>query len=230
VQAIRAFDLDGDGVPELVTGLSNGRLEVRNDDNGELIYKDGYSAGVAAIVSADYHLDGREEVIVCCEDGEVRGYLPAEEELAGNLMDVQVEDQTLSELHRRKQELVLETAHYDKAVESMKASGSEGANTADCIVPPETSMHAQLETSNEQLLLVLRTNNEAIIKAVVVFGENIFEDADSYVVHPKTAAECVSVPLAPKKDVATELTIKAAPPSASSPTPAPAPHSSLGRR
>ena len=30
------------------------------------------------------------QVIVCCEDGEVRGYLPAEEELAGNLMDVQV--------------------------------------------------------------------------------------------------------------------------------------------
>jgi len=43
-------------------------------------------------------LDGREEVIVCCQDGEVRGYLPAEEELAGNLMDVQVEEQTLSEL------------------------------------------------------------------------------------------------------------------------------------
>jgi len=41
VSAIRAFDLDGDGVPELVTGLSNGRLEVRNDHNGELIYKDG---------------------------------------------------------------------------------------------------------------------------------------------------------------------------------------------
>jgi Bardet-Biedl syndrome 2 protein len=121
VQAIRAFDLDGDGVPELVTGLSNGRLEggsrcfdavltpllrrfnpvfgpvslVRNDDSGELIYKDGYNAGVAAIVQADYHLDGREEIMVCCEDGEVRGYLPAEEEIAGSLMDVQVGRLTL---------------------------------------------------------------------------------------------------------------------------------------
>jgi len=206
VQALRAFDLDGDGVPELLTGLANGRLEVRNDDNGELIYKDGYSAGVAAIVSADYHLDGREEVIVCCEDGEVRGYLPAEEELGGNLMDVQAEDQALRELNQLKQDLIVQSMHYEKSINEFKAGEGGGA---DSIVPPDTDLGIEFQVTNEQLLLLLSTNNEAIIKAVVVFGENIFEDADSYVVHPKTAAESISVPLAPKKDVATELTVKA---------------------
>ncbi len=42
------------------------------------------------MLSGEYTGDGREHVIVCAEDGEVRGYLPAEAQLAGNLMDVQV--------------------------------------------------------------------------------------------------------------------------------------------
>jgi len=206
VQAIRAFDLDGDGVPELVTGLANGRLEVRNDDNGELIYKDSYGAGVAAIVAADYHLDSREEVIVCCEDGEVRGYLPAEEELGGNLMDVQVEESVVRELNQRKQELIQEQKHYDKGLKDLK-SGT--ASDSDSIVPPDTQCQAYLSGSKDVLSLILNTNNDSLIKAVCVFAENIFDEADSYVVHPKNASSSAQIPLAPKKDVATELTVKA---------------------
>ena len=34
---LSAFDLDADGVPELISGWSNGKIEVRNDQNGEVI-------------------------------------------------------------------------------------------------------------------------------------------------------------------------------------------------
>ena len=36
VTAIASFDLDNDGVPELVSGWSNGRLEVRSIKDGQV--------------------------------------------------------------------------------------------------------------------------------------------------------------------------------------------------
>jgi Bardet-Biedl syndrome 2 protein len=64
------FDLDGDGVPELVSGWSSGKFEVRSDRTGEVVYKDTFPSSVAAIVRADYRLDGSEEVICVSVDGE----------------------------------------------------------------------------------------------------------------------------------------------------------------
>ncbi len=36
VTAIASFDLDNDGVPELVSGWDSGRLEVRNAKDGQV--------------------------------------------------------------------------------------------------------------------------------------------------------------------------------------------------
>ena len=37
--AIFAFDLDGDGMKELITGWSSGKLDARNDKSGEVVFK-----------------------------------------------------------------------------------------------------------------------------------------------------------------------------------------------
>lgn len=39
--AIYSYDLDGDGVPELITGWSNGKIDARNDRSGEVVFKVG---------------------------------------------------------------------------------------------------------------------------------------------------------------------------------------------
>jgi Bardet-Biedl syndrome 2 protein len=66
VTAITGFDLDGDGHPELVSGWANGKLEVRSDRSGEVIFKDNLGAPISAIVQADYRSDGRTEVSWRC--------------------------------------------------------------------------------------------------------------------------------------------------------------------
>ena len=80
---------------------------MRSDVTGELIYKDHMSSAVSAILTADYRGDGHTELIVCSDDGEVKAYLPAGEELTsmgGGMNDGAVEEDTLRELHQRKQE------------------------------------------------------------------------------------------------------------------------------
>ena len=37
--AIFSFDLDGDGMKELITGWSSGKLDARNDKSGEVVFK-----------------------------------------------------------------------------------------------------------------------------------------------------------------------------------------------
>lgn len=60
------------GLPELISGWSNGKFEVRHERNGEVVYKDHFATPISAIIDADYRLDGRVEVIACGSDGEVR--------------------------------------------------------------------------------------------------------------------------------------------------------------
>jgi Bardet-Biedl syndrome 2 protein len=78
VVSIDAFDVDADGTKEFISGWSNGKIEVRKQHNGDLIYSDMLSDPVAKIMHDDYRMDGRMSLIVCTSNGEVRGYLPSD--------------------------------------------------------------------------------------------------------------------------------------------------------
>jgi len=202
VTALSAFDLDGDGVPELIAGLSNGRIEVRNDTNGELIYRDQFERGVAAVLTADYTGDGRTQIVVCSEDGEVRGYSAAEAELGNNLMDVQMEEGALQELNLRKQEILAELRNYEKTIES--ASGNQNA-VAPGVIPVNTHIEVSAQHWENGLAIGVKTNNDSCIKSIAAFGENLFENSDSRVLHPRTATTSLELKLTLNTNVPTSL-------------------------
>ncbi|ORC91021.1 uncharacterized protein TM35_000074450 [Trypanosoma theileri] len=68
-------DVDFDGVPELIVGWSNGRVEVRGDDNEKrgVLFRDTYTTPVSAVLAYDYRQNGQPLPIVCTVDGTVRG-------------------------------------------------------------------------------------------------------------------------------------------------------------
>lgn len=206
VTALAAFDLDGDGVPELISGLSNGRIEVRNDTNGELIYRDQFERGVAAVLAADYTGDGKTQIVVCSEDGEVRGYSAAEAELGNNLMDMQMEETALQELNLRKQELLSELRNYEKTIES--ASGNQNT-VAPGVVPADTRIEVSAKHWENGLSIQVKTNNDACIKSIAAFGENIFEKSDSTVLHPHKATTSLELKLTLSTNTPTSLKLSA---------------------
>lgn len=205
VQAITAFDLDSDGVPELVAGWSNGRVEVRNDQNGELVYKDRFSSKVADVVIADYRMDEQLQIIAVSIDGEIRGYLPAEEDQQGNLMEVSAQDDELAKLFAQKQELLSQLKNYEANVKQLKA-GKPGAGN----IPPNTKLTVSMKPNkaDQSLMLTLATNNETIIKVAAVFCEVIFEE-ESLIIHPQKPSSSMSISLKPNKNQDTEMLIKA---------------------
>lgn len=214
--SIHAFDLNADGVVELITGWSNGKIDARSDRTGEVIFKDNFSASVAGVVEGDYRMDGQVQLICASVDGEVRGYLPASKEMKGNLMDTSVEQDLIRELSQRKQNLLLELRNYEENTKATSGALSSEGDTQMGVIPANTqlqtalSVKAATESQKAHIELNISTPNETIIRAVLIFAEGIFE-GESHVVHPSTQnlSGCVRVPIVPPKDIPVDLHIKA---------------------
>lgn len=99
---LSSFDLNGDGVPELIAGWSSGRLEVRLDSTGFLVYKDKMNASVASLMATDYRMDGRMQIVAVGVDGEVRGYSPPDAEQVDLQLDHSVQEAQLQALYDKK--------------------------------------------------------------------------------------------------------------------------------
>ncbi|KXZ53986.1 hypothetical protein GPECTOR_5g1 [Gonium pectorale] len=209
VCAIASYDLDGDGLPELISGWSNGRMEVRRADTGEVVYRDHLSCPVAAILRADYRNDGMEQVVVCGVEGEVRGYLPLDLEVAPGVaaeVDFSEQQAAVAELAQRKQELMYELASYS----NMRQQARDTPTDRGSLIPSDTRVDSYIAINKEAAScdLVLRTSNDSsVIRGVVVFGEQIF-DEESLFVYPKNPDTSLAVPLKPLKDVSVVLMIK----------------------
>ncbi|XP_029780712.1 Bardet-Biedl syndrome 2 protein [Suricata suricatta] len=212
--SIHAFDLNSDGVCELITGWSNGKVDARHDRTGEVIFKDNFSCAVAGVLEGDYRMDGRTQLICCSVDGEIRGYLPGTAEMTGNLMDTSVEQDLIRELSQKKQNLLLELRNYEENAKAelsplSEADGPRGA------IPASTTLHTALsvslgrETQPAHVELCISTSNDTIIRAVLIFAEGIFL-GESHVVHPSihSLSGSVRIPVTPPKDVPVDLHLK----------------------
>nr|XP_045238877.1 Bardet-Biedl syndrome 2 protein isoform X3 [Macaca fascicularis] len=191
--SIHAFDLNSDGVNELITGWSNGKVDARSDRTGEVIFKDNFSSAIA-----------------------VRGYLPGTAEMKGNLMDTSVEQDLIRELSQKKQNLLLELRNYEENAKAELASPLNEADGHRGIIPANTRLHTTLsvslgsETQTAHTELCISTSNDTIIRAVLIFAEGIFI-GESHVVHPSihNLSSSICIPIAPPKDVPVDLHLKA---------------------
>ncbi|XP_037864395.2 BBSome complex member BBS2 isoform X3 [Chlorocebus sabaeus] len=214
--SIHAFDLNSDGVNELITGWSNGKVDARSDRTGEVIFKDNFSSAIAGVVEGDYRMDGHIQLICCSVDGEIRGYLPGTAEMKGNLMDTSVEQDLIRELSQKKQNLLLELRNYEENAKAELASPLNEADGHRGIIPANTRLHTTLsvslgsETQTAHTELCISTSNDTIIRAVLIFAEGIFT-GESHVVHPSihNLSSSICIPIAPPKDVPVDLHLKA---------------------
>lgn len=213
---IHSFDLDSDGVPELITGWSNGKLDARSDRTGEVVFKDNFSAAIGGILEGDYRMDGKVELICCSVEGEVRGYLPASAEMKGNLMDINIEQDALRDLAQRKQNLLLELKNYEENAKVGKVGGQEVDQSQMGVIPANTQLQTSLlvnpgsEQVQPHVQLSISTTNDTIIRTVMIFAEGVFE-GESHVVHPsqQSLKSSLQVPVFPPKDMPVDLHIKA---------------------
>lgn len=226
--AIVSFDINDDGVPELVTGWSSGKVDARNVETGEVVFKDNFSASIAAILLCDYNMDGIEEMVVVSTCGEVRGYQVTAKTSVNEsgMRDLRQEEELIRELMKKKQAMLTELNNYeennrmqDLGVKAWnKPSGEEDSFGA---IPANTQIKTALVICPEEdgppmtapsLKLTLSTSNETIVRTAVIFAEGIF-NGESFVIHPTdqelSEGVTATVSLRPQKDVPVDLHLKA---------------------
>ncbi len=152
------YDLDGDGVKELITGWSNGKIDARNDRSGEVVFKDNFNHPIAGLAQGDYRLDGRLELIAAASEGEIRGFVPSNAEARSKMFDMGADQDAIRELTQKKQNLLLELKNYEEnaklapagagvllAASKANATGGSPLNNESMgIIPAQTQLTTSL--------------------------------------------------------------------------------------
>ena len=194
---------------ELVIGWSNGRVEVRNVSSGEVIAKDSLDHAIAAIFRADFRLDGRMQVIVLSVQGELRGYLKNLGVVRTDESRAQEQEQELIALQQSKIELQCELKNYEDNMRHMKTGQMKQGEGQLIMIPTDTEVNCQwqVDVENKSVNLRVATNNKTIVRAVVIFADQLFPGESLFVGAKEQLSELI-VPLAPDKDIQTELYLK----------------------
>ena len=240
VHSLASFDLDGDGVNELVSGWSHGRLEVRAQQTGELVYKDKFAAPVAAVLSGDLRGEGTVQLIACGADGEVRGYAAIDDSAAAvapattavaagaavpqpaaattsravsglkaGLADDEMLDGRRKDLYDRKNDLLDQLQLYESAIKNHgkapakdKAAAASTAAATAASSPSATQLSVVCKPSKTAAaqLLTVTTNNDCVVKMLVVTADGLFAPNESKAVIPPKEKQSGSISLAFKSD------------------------------
>ncbi|KAB0804754.1 hypothetical protein PPYR_01724 [Photinus pyralis] len=207
--SMRHYDLLGQGTAQLITGWSNGKIDCRSIKTGEVLFKDSLKHSIAGIVDADYRSIGKTDVICLTVEGEVRGYTTTKCLTETGSVS---EQETVRELLSQKQQLILELKQYENNTKYNEESSKGNEDMG--VIPASTRLQIGIATNEESskphVEIFISTNNDTIIRAVVIFAEGIFKGETNIVHPPRTKlGSNLSVPLILPKDIPIDIHIKA---------------------
>ncbi|XP_043493368.1 Bardet-Biedl syndrome 2 protein homolog [Polistes fuscatus] len=184
--SIRSFDINGDGVLELITGWSSGKVDARSCNTGDVIFKIQLSTSVAGIVEADYRRQGRPDLVAVSISGEVRGYA------SGTSMDAPEPGERMRELLSKKQALQMELRQRAASVPNMYH---------------HTKLAVSLISARGAARLGVAAGPGLLVHCAIVFAEGIFE-GETLVAHPSRPQGELEIELRPPKNGPIDIHVK----------------------
>jgi Bardet-Biedl syndrome 2 protein len=210
VVSLVGIDVEGESIYCLIVGWNNGRVEVRSDVSGEVLFKIQLSSPLAKILKGDYRNDGTVQIIVITTDGQVKGYSfnynlrGLTQDNAGPTQAAKQNEVLFAELTKKKNDLM---AEY-----KMLSENKPSAKKADAasLVPYNTKVGTAFRHNMNKKIpeLIFQTNNTSVIRSVIVFADQIFTN-ESCVCTPTNPSNTLAFPLKVTKHVSVNFNIRA---------------------
>jgi Bardet-Biedl syndrome 2 protein len=156
-------------------------------------------------------MDGREGVVVVSTEGEIRGYIAKErgqDDGMHSLTDSHALKEQLIKLTHQRNGLLLDLANYENSIKSSKKGEGEGRELANVPLDTNISFGLRYTDTMDKLFLVLRTNNDTHVKAVVALSDALFEN-ESMVEIPAKPSTSLEIKLSLNKNIAAAVLVKA---------------------
>ncbi|CAD5219020.1 unnamed protein product [Bursaphelenchus okinawaensis] len=183
----------GDDKPYLCCVWQNGKIDVRDTENGENYLKtqlDGEVSG-SVVQRRDNQMD---QLLVTYFNGRVRGV-----ELNPDYDEAEDEIEVLHEYGQRKHNLMEELKNYEAA---------ESGDRNQIGIPLNTQMDCVLELTEERgLLLHVHVTNDIPIKAILLFAEGIFH-SECFSIHANEETSDMFTIIKPVKNTATDILMR----------------------
>ncbi|XP_012280111.1 Bardet-Biedl syndrome 2 protein homolog [Orussus abietinus] len=184
VVAIRGFDVNGDGIAELVTGWSSGKVDARTAKTGDVIFRIQLNAGIAGVIDADYRRTGRSDLVILSATGELRGYA------SGSAVDTLEAGEIKRDLMLKKQALQLEL--------QQRAS----------ITYQDSRLIIDISSSRGAVRLNFASGPGLLVYCAIVFAEGVFE-GETLVSHPSKPRGELEIELKPPNNGPIDIHVKA---------------------
>eukprot|EP00043_Microstomoeca_roanoka_P017703 m.185571 g.185571 ORF g.185571 m.185571 type:complete len:539 (-) comp16685_c3_seq2:923-2539(-) len=203
--AIIGYDVNFDGVPELVVGWADGKIDIFDPATGDIITSQSMKTAIAGFVVSDYRMEGKQALIAVAIDGRVSGFqVGAKESLLLTKTPVIQEDLSakLRLLQQKKKDLQYRlNTLQQSAAQAQRATDQEKTMLT-------TDIHTSLTVEDERVVLNVATTTGVPIRSVILFAEGLFE-GESHVMHcedPQLSK--LSISLLPPKLEAFDVSVK----------------------
>ncbi|CAD7945052.1 unnamed protein product [Amoebophrya sp. A120] len=230
VRGLKLLEGASGGIRHVVIGWSTGKVEVRNQMTGEILFKETLAANnMSSLVIGRYRNDGMPNIIAITNTGEVHGFLAEQQQAAASgasassaaaksmekkkkaeknmgLVTADTKTEEDNEAYRamlaERQDLQNELKSFDEQIRQMKESGGRAG-----LIPTDTKLQVSLETSPDGLRLRLATNNYSVIRGCVIYAEHLFEDQEAQLTHFAPAKNENSVSISATKNAEIHMKI-----------------------
>ncbi|CAF0997148.1 unnamed protein product [Rotaria sordida] len=211
---LQTFDVDGDGIDELVTGWSSGKVDIRSDRTSEVIFKDSLNSSIAGVVKSDYRVPGENLLICCTNEGEVRGYkFSVQDTHVAAANAYKNSQEAVRDLLQKRETLLLELQSFENVINNTKETNNKSvAINAATNIPANTEIQTMLTIEKGEnnfpghIAVRVKTSNQTLIRAVIMFAEGLFR-GECFVAHPAAnqVREYITVPIILPRDVSIDL-------------------------
>jgi Bardet-Biedl syndrome 2 protein len=74
LNSVVSKDFNNDGYEEIICGLSSGKLQIRAEKNGDILYEVILKNEISKLLLGDLNSSGEDQIVLCTSNGEIYGY------------------------------------------------------------------------------------------------------------------------------------------------------------